>query len=68
MAITERTWCDFVIFTEKDISIERIRFDSEFWTIELLPKLILFYDNCLAPEVVCPIHVLGMPVRNLQNM
>ena len=23
MAITGRTWCDFVIYTEKDISVER---------------------------------------------
>ncbi len=65
MAITERTWCDFIVFTEKS---ERIRFDPEFWNSDLLPKLIYFYDNCLAPEIVCPVHVLGMPIRNLQNM
>ena len=66
MAITERTWYDFVIYTEKSISVERIRYDSEFWNQDLLPKLTTFYDNCLAPEIVCPVHVLGLPVRNLQ--
>ena len=68
MAITERSWCDFIIYTEKNISIERIPFDEAFWLTQLLPKLIDFYDNCLAPEVVCPVHVLGMPVRNLQDV
>ena len=63
MAITERNWCDFVLYTPKGISIERIPYDPEFWTNELLP---MFYDNCLGPEIVCPVHVLGLPVRNIQ--
>ena len=32
MAITERMWCDFVIYTEKGMSIERIQFDLDFGT------------------------------------
>ena len=24
-----------------------------------------FYDNCVAPEIVSPVHALGIPVRNL---
>ena len=31
MAITKRPWCDFVIYTEKGLSIERIDFNSTFW-------------------------------------
>ena len=68
MAITKRPWCDFVIYTEKGLSIERIDFDSTFWEKALLPKLIDFYDNCLAPEIVSPVHVLGLPVRDLCKM
>ena len=68
MAITERSWCDFIIYTEKDISIERVTFDVLFWSTELLPKLIDFYDNCLAPEIVSPVHVLGIAVRNLNDL
>lgn len=67
MAITERTWCDFVVYTEKGISVERITYDSDFWNQDLLPKLTAFYDNCLAPEIVCPVHILGIPVRNLKD-
>ena len=31
MAITERSWCDFIIYTEKGVSVQRIPFDAEFW-------------------------------------
>ena len=68
MAITERAWCDFVVYTETGLSIERILFDAVFWNNDLLPKLTAFYDNCLAPEIVCPVHVLGLSFRNLENM
>jgi hypothetical protein len=67
MAITGRNWCDFVVYTEEGIFVESINFDPEFWE-DLLKKLILFYDNCLAPELVCPVHVLGINVRNLCEM
>ena len=65
MAITDRTWCDFVVYTSKGIAVERIPFDKDFWKNELLPKLVDFFDNCVAPELVSPIHVLGMQVRDL---
>ena len=68
MAISKRKWCDFIIFTTKRLSVERIPFDSDFWNKELLPKLIDFYDNCLAPEIVSPVHVLGIPVRDLRKI
>ena len=67
MGIGERPWCDFVIYTSKGVSIERINFDQHFWKCELLPKLISFYDNCVAPEIVSPVHVLGLPVRDLRK-
>jgi len=66
MAITQRKWCDFVIYTLKGISVERIYFNEHFWDKELLPKLIEFYDNCVGPEVVSPMHSIGLPVRNLK--
>ena len=30
MAITEITWCDFVIYTTKDLLVERLAFDKCF--------------------------------------
>ena len=37
LAIAERTWCDFVVYTTKGISVERIVFDQVFWENQLLP-------------------------------
>ena len=65
MAIGGRPWCDFVIFTSKGLSIQRVQFDERYWKEDLLPKLENFYDNCVAPEIVSPLHCLGLPVRNL---
>eukprot|EP00731_Ephydatia_muelleri_P010368 Em0005g954a len=66
LAITERSWCDFVVYTKKGISVERIQYSQEFWRNTLLPKLIDFYDNCLCPSIVAPIHLLGMKVHDLR--
>ena len=67
MAVGDRSWCDFVIYTCKGLSVERIPFDNEFWNNELLPKLVEFYDKCLAPEIVSPVRVLGLKVRDLRR-
>ena len=67
MGVTQRRWCDFIVYTEKGLSIQRIYFDETFWG-DLLKKLEDFYDNCLAPEIVSPIHVLGLKVRDLRLM
>ena len=66
LAVTQRKWSDFVIFTNKGISVERIEYDREFWEDKLLPKLINFYDNCLCPSIVSPVHLLGMEVHDLR--
>ena len=62
-----RPWCDFVIYTCKGISVERILFDEDYWLNKLLPKLESFFDNCLGPEIVSPLHALGLPIRNLMQ-
>ena len=67
MAIGERTWCDFMVYTQKGLSIERIRFNKIFWE-NTFSKLKSFYDNCVVPEIVSPIHVVGLPVRDLSKM
>ena len=67
LAVGLKPWCDFVIYTTKGISVERITFDNEYWTETLLPKLISFYDNCVGPEIVSPIHTLGLPLRDLSK-
>lgn len=68
MAVTGRTWYDFVIYTEKGLSVKRIPFDRDFRQFDLLPKLTDFYENCLAPEKVSLVHVLSMLVLDLPKM
>ena len=67
MAVGERPWCDFVIYTTQGLTVERVLFDSDYWENTLLPKLVSFYDNCVAPEIVSPIHTLGLPLRDLSK-
>ena len=67
LGIGNKPWCDFVIYTRRGLNVERIHFDQVFWNNRLLPKLIEFYDNCMAPEIVSPIHMLGMPLRDLRK-
>ena len=38
-----RKWCDFVVYTKKGNSIERLPFDPQFWEGVLLSKLSNFY-------------------------
>ena len=38
MGITERVWCDFIVYTTIGLSVEHIHFDCEYWEKELLPK------------------------------
>ena len=68
MAIIGRKWCDFVIYTLKCHSVERIYFDQAFWDGELNPKLTDFYEKCVGPEIVSLMHSIGLPVCNLKLM
>ena len=45
----------------------RVHFNEEFWSNQLLPCLIKFYTKCIAPEIVSPVHVLGLPIRDLRS-
>ena len=56
-----------MIFTTKGINIERIYFNELFWEREVLPKLVHFYDSCLAPEILHPMHAIGVSIRDLSK-
>ena len=42
MGITGAEWCDFVVFTKKGMSVERIALDRHYWR-DLERKLLLYY-------------------------
>ena len=46
-------WCDFVVRTNKDMHIERIHREHDWWE-QQLPKLEQFYFDALLPELACP--------------
>ncbi|KAK7502268.1 hypothetical protein BaRGS_00006632 [Batillaria attramentaria] len=50
MGISGRTWCDFVVWTLKGMSIERIAFDESHWQT-MLTKLKGFYVDAVVPEI-----------------
>ena len=51
MAITELPYCDFVIWTKKGFSVQRINFDRVFWDI-MFEKLKHFYTYSMVPELI----------------
>ena len=62
MAITNRKWCDFVVWTPKGISIERIKANPKFWE-EIVPKLDDFWNKAILPELAAPEHPYKRPIR-----
>ena len=55
---TTTQWCDFVVRTEKDIHIQRIYRNTEWWE-QQLPKLKAFYFDTVLPELTCPRYTKG---------
>ena len=51
-------WCDFVIRTNKDLHVEHIPRDPDWWK-QQLPRLKEFYFDALLPELACPRHGKG---------
>ncbi|KAK4887438.1 hypothetical protein RN001_003709 [Aquatica leii] len=62
--ITGREYCDFVIFTENDFHVEKMFVDRHFWQETMLPKLKLFFINCMLPEIVNARIPRGLKVRD----
>ena len=46
MGITGAKWCDFIVYTQKGMSIQRIPFNQEFWW-DLERKLSSFFMSTL---------------------
>jgi len=54
MYCTQRHWCDVVV-RAKDIHVERIYYQAEFWLKGVLPKLKAFYFTAILPELSSPL-------------
>ena len=50
MATLQLQWSDFaVVFTNKDMHVERVYFHNDFWKRTMLPELNSFYFNYVLP-------------------
>lgn len=50
MGITDRKWCDFVVWTCQEMHVERIKFDEELW-MDMKQKLRMFYTRGVVAEL-----------------
>ena len=44
-------WIDFVVYTTKDVHVERIQKDELLWTSKMLPTLTTFFVNYILPKL-----------------
>lgn len=51
MAVCKLSYCDFVLYTQKDIYVERVNFSQADWEL-LLEKLKSFYVQYVLPKLV----------------
>jgi len=64
LEITDREWCDFVVWTPQGIHVERIYRDRDvFFFNAMLPKLERFYKLSLLPEIVDARLPRELPIR-----
>lgn len=63
--ICKRQWCDFIVYTKKgELFVETIQRDAHLWETFMLPKLVLFYNTCILPELADSRIVRGLKVRD----
>ena len=53
MAVTGRSWTDFVCWIPADISTEHIPYERKLWEEQVYPKLKTFYMQYFLPQLVC---------------
>ncbi|KAK3106389.1 hypothetical protein FSP39_018991 [Pinctada imbricata] len=61
LAISGRKYCDFVVWTLKGFSVQRIKFDENFWS-NMLCKLNKFYLHAVLPELYSSRVKRGLPL------
>ena len=60
--LTKSSYCDFVVWTEKEIFIERILPDMHFFEIQV-KKVDNFYLKCILPELLAKYYTQITPVN-----
>ncbi|XP_070202256.1 uncharacterized protein [Littorina saxatilis] len=61
MGVSGKLWCDFVIWTLKGMSVERIPFQPDVW-VTMKSQLKSFYVNAVVPELFTNRVKRGLPL------
>lgn len=64
MHITGRKWCDFVVWSTKDMVVVRVLYDEQFFKERMYPQLKRFYFLSMAPELVSPTFPENIPFKD----
>jgi len=62
---TRRSWCDFVVCSPSEISVQRIRYDNELWRNKMYPPLRQFFVTALMPKIVSPRNSISEIRKNV---
>lgn len=63
LAVTNRNYCLFCIWTPLGIKTETILMDNDFWSEKVYPILEKFYFNCYLPELLDSRLARNMPIK-----
>ena len=47
MGVSGASWCDFIVYTKKGISVERIPFDPAYWETLKLKLCTYYFDHLI---------------------
>lgn len=60
--VSGKNFCDFIIWTKKDLYVERIYPNETCWN-KMLPKLKFCFEKAMLPEIIDPRKQRSMPLR-----
>lgn len=68
LEIAEKDYCLFGVWTPKELRVEKIYRDKDFFKKKMLKKLLTFYLNCLLPEIIDSGASRNMVLRDDQSV
>ncbi|KAK9752200.1 hypothetical protein QE152_g4425 [Popillia japonica] len=64
LEVTNREYCDFVVWSPKGMLVERISRNKTFWAEKMAQHLKKIYLECMLPEIVDPRKKRTLPIRS----
>ena len=57
LAITKCRYCFFIVYTTKELLVQKIEFDPKFFDEKMLPKLEDFFNSCYRPFIASKLQI-----------